>query len=557
MPTLLTVGGLFGPQNLDDGQVYDTLPATAYVGGTVNVTNDTTLNLDPIVAIGAATTFNISDNGTVNYDPAIGISALNTFNVGTGGTLSLSENVTATALDTINFSGTGGTLVVPESLITANILSSVTGFGVNDTLQIENSTDVIASAEYSGGALHFLDAGGNEVGSMAMTLDGDVDPGAFSVTDLGGGNFAIVACHLRGTRIRTAQGDVAIEDLKIGDRVMTESGALRAIKWIGCRSYSSVFAAKNPSVQPVVIARGAIADAVPAHDLYVSPNHAMYIDGVLVEARQLLNGRTIRPAPMAATVEYFNIEFDTHDVIFAEGAPSETFLDRECREMFQNAHEYAALYPEDAPAEPVFYADRVEDGPILADIRLRLDARAGCAEAAPAGQLEGTIDHADWACVKGWAFDAANPSRPVVLELFVDNQSIGQIVANRHRADLERAGFGNGRCAFDVALPHALDPHVTHVIELRQAGEGRSLPRSPVVLDALPQTEAGAATMHEAAVNLGGDVEQLDRALTYLLHSMDRVVQAKAAKESHAVTRFTRFSARSRMTITRKQANAA
>ena len=87
-----------------------------------------------------------------------------------------------------------------------------------------------------------------------------------------------VACYCRGTLIATERGEVAVEDMAIGDRVVTESGALRPIKWIGRRSYAGRFVMGRSDMLPVCIKSGALADNVPRRDLWISPNHAMYFE---------------------------------------------------------------------------------------------------------------------------------------------------------------------------------------------------------------------------------------------------------------------------------------
>ncbi len=161
-----------------------------------------------------------------------------------------------------------------------------------------------------------------------------------------------VACYCRGTLIATDKGEVAVETLAIGDRVSTRTGTLRPIKWIGRRSYGGRFVMGRTDILPVCFKAGSLADNVPARDLWISPHHAMYFEdeargGVLIEAKDLINGVSIVRAEHVEKIEYFHIELDSHDVIVAEGAPSETFIDDNSRGMFHNAHDYDTLYPEE------------------------------------------------------------------------------------------------------------------------------------------------------------------------------------------------------------------
>jgi hypothetical protein len=189
--------------------------------------------------------------------------------------------------------------------------------------------------------------------------------------------FDVAPCYCPGTLIRTKGSETRVEKLKIGDKVMTKSGVARPIKWIGRRSYGGRFILGRKDILPVCVKAGALDDNVPRRDLWISPHHAMYLDGILIEAKDLINGVSIVQAERVEKVEYFHIELDTHDVIIAERALSESFIDDDSRAMFHNAHEYRALYP-DAPSGPVTYcAPRLEDGYEVEAARRRIMLRAG------------------------------------------------------------------------------------------------------------------------------------------------------------------------------------
>lgn len=136
-------------------------------------------------------------------------------------------------------------------------------------------------------------------------------------------------CFLPGTRLQTPDGLMAIENMRAGDVVLTASGGTQIIKrietWRAERNADGTWA---PSVAPIKVARSALAPNVPARDLFVSPLHALYIDGVLIRAGALVNGRTIVRCSNyeAGTLDYLHVELDGHHVILAEGAPVESLL---------------------------------------------------------------------------------------------------------------------------------------------------------------------------------------------------------------------------------------
>jgi Hint domain len=162
-------------------------------------------------------------------------------------------------------------------------------------------------------------------------------------------------CFLRGTRLSTPSGECKVEDLRIGDLVTTLGGEPKAITWISRRVYRRSTDSKHPeSVWPVRVARGALGPNVPHADLFISQEHALWIDGVFLKAVDLVNGSsiTLQSASELWEIEYLHVKLAQHDVIFAEGAPSETLLVNSTNvDRFDNFVECLRLFGEDAADE--------------------------------------------------------------------------------------------------------------------------------------------------------------------------------------------------------------
>jgi hypothetical protein len=283
------------------------------------------------------------------------------------------KNNSTAFVDAVQFGSQGGTMVVEAG---ARFFGNIGGFGLAaaDKIDITNLNPTQVAADYNG-VTHSIGLNANPGGTLQF--DGSFAGEHFVFTPDGAGTDVTIACYLRGTQILTERGEVPIETLMIGDRVLTLTGTAQPIRWIGRRRYSGDFAAGNKAVQPVRFHPGSLGGGLPARDLWVSPEHAMYVDGWLIPAALLINGRTIVQEEDVEAITYFHLEFDSHAVIYAEGAAAESFVDDESRRMFDNAREYATLYPE-APDELArFCAPRVEYGEELEAVRRRLAAEPG------------------------------------------------------------------------------------------------------------------------------------------------------------------------------------
>jgi hypothetical protein len=291
-----------------------------------------------------------------------------------GGTLitagTISGGSGTTIGDAVVFGAADGSMVIDPGAV---FEGAIGGFTIGDIIDVTNLTPAEVSADHSGDTIAM---GGDGTLNFAGIPVGD----HFVFSNYGAAGTQITLaegpCFRRGTRILAERGEVTVESLKIGDRVMTLSGAARPIRWIGRRSYSGEVAWGNREVLPILIRASALADGLPRRDLWVSPEHAMYLDGMLIPAAALVNGVSIEQEESVDELSYYHLEFDSHEVIYAEGAPSESFVDDESRQMFDNSAEYRRLYP-NAHREPArFCAPRVEEGEELEAVRLRLAARA-------------------------------------------------------------------------------------------------------------------------------------------------------------------------------------
>ena len=217
-----------------------------------------------------------------------------------------------------------------------------------------NSLDVSADkkATLMTSRRSFLAASKLFVGALGLGLAGRSASAQTAVATTVQCAVCKVSCFLPGTRIRTTEGEINIEELRIGDNVLTASGETKPIKFIGRRKVSRERTGPWNGEGPVKISRFALDGKAPHSDLYVSPWHAIYIDNILIPVKYLVNGVTIvaDAKPEALSLTYFHIELDTHEAILAEGLAVESFL-RDNPHAFDNADEYVRLYG--SPGEPL------------------------------------------------------------------------------------------------------------------------------------------------------------------------------------------------------------
>ncbi|WP_126976564.1 Hint domain-containing protein [Frigidibacter oleivorans] len=145
----------------------------------------------------------------------------------------------------------------------------------------------------------------------------------------------LVPCFTPGTAIATPQGERLVEELRIGDRIITRDNGIQEIRWIGRKSLDHAALGRASHLKPVLIRQGSLGNGLPERDMLVSPNHrmlvandrtALYFDEheVLVAAKHLVDNRGVRNVD-ALGVTYLHFLFDQHEVVLANGAWTESF----------------------------------------------------------------------------------------------------------------------------------------------------------------------------------------------------------------------------------------
>jgi len=225
--------------------------------------------------------------------------------------------------------------------------SNVTDVWVNDTVTIDGTTHVGVTFYTADGARYFTPNDGSVLSAGTATATTWVN----TSTQMPVGTLG-PPCFTAGTLIETPDGDVRIEDLEIGDLVTTKDHGAQPIRWTGRRSVVG-----GGAFAPILFKAGSIGNT---RDLRVSPQHRMLLqdwraelffgeDEVLCAANKLLNDSTVLKAP-CDRVEYIHLMFENHEVIYAEGAATESFLIGEylCGDESALMDEIRAVFPEAA-----------------------------------------------------------------------------------------------------------------------------------------------------------------------------------------------------------------
>jgi Hint domain len=264
----------------------------------------------------------------------------------------------------INFDNTGGTgqfTLTPAAInLSLSTPPIVTGLSNGDKLTLTGAT----AASLSNGVLTFHYPGllGLDT-TTTMNLQGI--PAGSSITFDNASDTIVFACFLRGTRIATPIGEVAVEHLNVGDSVLTLNGGRSLICWIGKRVIDPRQVRNPKDAWPIRIRKGTLTENVPHRDLLLSPDHCLLVDDVLIPAKLLINETTITQEAFWQPFEYFHIELDRHDAVLAEGMLCETYREAGNRQMFLGSGTAALSFADRSitvrPCYPLHYSGPIHE----------------------------------------------------------------------------------------------------------------------------------------------------------------------------------------------------
>ena len=322
---------------------HETLAGTVTIGaslsnsGTTIVTGSVNLLGETITGTGSIDI----DGGRLGTGPTpISILGSQDFTLENGAFLSLRDGIGAT----VGFGSGGGTLSLQDEI--GIVTAPIQDFGAGDRIEIAG-VDITGDTVTANGNNSYtitLDAGPYyaPVVLADVTLAAGVKPSQIALSVSGGDTIVSIACFLSGTRIATAAGEVAVEQVAVGDQVVAiEHGrrTLRTVRWHGSRTVDlSLMSADDASeAAPVRIRAGAFADDMPSRDLLITPEHCVLADGRLVPVRMLVNGSSIVRETGLHRFTVHHLECDRHAILLSDGLATESYLDTGNRHGFGTA----------------------------------------------------------------------------------------------------------------------------------------------------------------------------------------------------------------------------
>jgi T5SS/PEP-CTERM-associated repeat protein len=323
-------------------QGVDQLAAYLFNSGEFTIPTNHSLTFDtPIISGGGSFALGSGDSLVLNADTVTG----QTFTLGSNDKLTIGID----QLATIDLPASGTGPFTPESnpnkgdLLLGNFSGVIANFTSGDTIDVDTylSSASAGTLSQNGSVVSVIEiANGATLGVLRF------DTAANATAAIADGAIALVPCFAAGTRISTDRGEVAVEAIEVGNRVrVLLGGGFSEVIWVGRREVDCACHAQPRKVWPVRIAAGAFGPGRPHGDVWLSPDHAVFVNDVLIPIRHLINGSTIAQVKMDR-ITYHHIELAEHDVLLAEGLPAESFLDMRDGSNYANRPGPTRLYPD-------------------------------------------------------------------------------------------------------------------------------------------------------------------------------------------------------------------
>jgi len=360
-------GGLVSDTTLRSGGV-----ATIYAGGHANLTYVSSGSVLEFFGAGVASNTIVASGGTV-YAASGGVVVGTTVSSGgneyvySGGVAS-NTTVASGGAEKVGAGGTasgtvvssGGTEIISSGGTAVGTVVSSGGTEIISSGGVTSNTTLVSGGKIDVKSLAFTSSGtvswNSSTHTLTVTEGGNVYTqvlsGSYTASDFvltsdgSGGTDIAFLCFYPGTRIATPAGETAVEDLCVGDMVLTANGQL-PVRWLG-QSHVHTRLVDPLRSLPIRIKASALGEALPVHDLLLSPDHAVFIDGILVQAGALVNNTSIvREYDVPEQFTYYHVELATHELLLAEGVQTESFVDNVDRMNFHNWDERST------PVEPI------------------------------------------------------------------------------------------------------------------------------------------------------------------------------------------------------------
>ena len=252
-----------------------------------------------------------------------------TIDDGADGTIYNGDHLSNETPNDVTQTLSGGNAIFWDFTITVTDGTNTYEIGVFD-YDINNDGDMIGVDAEDGYFLAFLNGSVPPL-NTTLTITAIVENDADIPRNIG------VPCFVAGTLITTPEGLRAIETLSVGDLVETLDHGPQEIRWIASRKLNNVDLVLKPKLRPIRIESGALGMCLPLRDLCVSPQHRMLIrspiaarmfdeNEMLIAANKLTEAPGIAQDATTRSVTYVHMLFDRHEIVFAEGAPTESLF---------------------------------------------------------------------------------------------------------------------------------------------------------------------------------------------------------------------------------------